>query len=488
MLRSLSYRLKIPLAITTVILLTEVVVTTALLWIAFSDARADLQASARNVTSVLSRSLRDPLVRDDLWVAYEVIRTPLVAREPGNALQDIIVVDSRGQVFVATDPIRFPVATPAKGLAADVLTKAGELKSFQFRFPADSSQAVAAAAPILADDGTYLGTVFLELDAGRFYDRLRTTLFKLALITIPGLLLLVSLGWWWGKRIVAPLTRLTNAIERVGQENPGQVAASLPSEGKDEIGELSKRFRLMLIDLARKDALEREMVKSERLAAVGRVSVAIAHEINNPLGGLLNSVDTLAKHGRPDFLTRKTMGLLQRGLQQIASTVSALLVEARLDSPAMGRDDWQDLRTLVLPQLESKQINLDWRVRTTNAVPLPSHQVRQLVLNLLLNAVKASDDGGTVGLNVSEATNSLEIEVINAGEPPSKEMLEHLFEPFTSSTERDGKRSHGIGLWVCYQIATRLGGTIGAETTGGLTRFSASLPFTTSIRRAAEAA
>ena len=81
MLRSLSYRIKIPLAITTVILLTEVVVTAALLWIAFSDARFDLEASARNLTSVLSRSLRDPLVRDDLWQAYEVIQTPLAARE-----------------------------------------------------------------------------------------------------------------------------------------------------------------------------------------------------------------------------------------------------------------------------------------------------------------------------------------------------------------------------------------------------------------------
>ena len=80
MLRSLSYRIKIPLAITTVILLTEVVVTAALLWIAFSDARFDLEASARNLTSVLSRSLRDPLVRDDLWQAYEVIQTPLAAR------------------------------------------------------------------------------------------------------------------------------------------------------------------------------------------------------------------------------------------------------------------------------------------------------------------------------------------------------------------------------------------------------------------------
>ncbi len=491
MLRSLSYRVKIPLAITTVIVLTEVVVTATLLWIAFSDARADLETSARNLTAVLSRSLRDPLVRDDVWQAYEVIRTPLAARDPDNALQDIVVIDGRGQVFVASDPIRFPVATPAAGLSTALLAVApqsGELKSFQFRFPTDGAEAVSAAGAILAEDGTHLGTVLLEIDAGRFYDRLQATLGKLALITIPGLVLLVSLGWWWGKRIAAPLISLTSAVERIGQEDLGQLAATLPFESTDEIGQLSNRFRLLLLDLARKEELEREMVKSERLAAVGRVSVAIAHEINNPLGGMLNSVDTLAKHGTPDFLTRKTLGLLQRGLQQIASTVSALLVEARLDSPAMARADWQDLKTLVMPQLEVKRIVLDWRVRTSDASPLPAHQVRQLVLNLLLNAVKASPEGGTVSLNVSDAEHGLNIEVINAGDPLPTETFEHLFEPFTSSTERDGKRSHGIGLWVCYQIVSRLGGTIAAESTSGRTRFSVRLPLGANTKKEAEAA
>ena len=85
----------------------------------------------------------------------------------------------------------------------------------------------------------------------------------------------------------------------------------------------------------------------------------------------MNSVDTLAKHGTPDFLTRRTLGLLQRGLQQIASTVSALLVEARLDSPAMGAPDWQDLKTLVPPQLEMKRLTLEWHVQTETSFHCP---------------------------------------------------------------------------------------------------------------------
>ena len=121
-LADLSYRVKIPLAISAVILLTELVVTTALVTRAFRDARADLEASARNLTTVLARSLRDPMVRDDLWQAFEVIRTPLAARTQDNPLQAIVVLDAQGRVFVASDPRRLPATSPASAEPARART------------------------------------------------------------------------------------------------------------------------------------------------------------------------------------------------------------------------------------------------------------------------------------------------------------------------------------------------------------------------------
>ena len=169
------------------------------------------------------------------------------------------------------------------------------------------------------------------------------------------------------------------------------------------------RFQLMLSDLARKAALEREMVQSERLAAVGRLSAAVAHEINNPLGGMLNSLDTLARHGSPDALTSRTIGLLQRGLEQIRATVRALLVEARLDSPALTESDWSDLKELVQPQAAQRNVQLIWSIAASPTLPLPAHQVRQLVLNLLLNAIQACSQAGIVSLDVGERRGKLMI-------------------------------------------------------------------------------
>lgn len=480
-LADLSYRVKIPLAITAVIVATELVVAAALVTRAFRDARLDLEASARNLSAVVARSLREPMVRDDLWQAFEVIRTPLAVREAANPLEAIVVLDANDRIFVASDPQRFPLLGAGErlpewlaGLARATRGDAGFRLSFERE---GENRHAGAAGAILAEDGTYLGTVLLSYDTALFYERIRSTLADLALISVPGLLILLPLGWFWGKRIAQPLSRLARTLTRAGREDGRKLAAELPAGGRDEIGRVAASARSMLEDLARKQALEREMVTSERLAAVGRVATGLAHEINNPLGGMLNALDTLQTHGDPDALTRRTIALVTRGLQQIRATVGALLVEARLDSPALTHADWQDLRTLVAPQAAARRLDLLWRIEGEALVALPAHQVRQLVLNLLLNAVNAADQNGTVELAVDSAPGRLSIRVGNSGAPVPADLMGRLFEPFAVATEREGRRSYGIGLWVCYQIVQRLQGTIGVESAPGWTRFAVDLPF-----------
>jgi two-component system NtrC family sensor kinase len=479
-LRDLSYRVKLPLAISAVILLTEVVVTATLVTRAYRDARTDLEASARSLTAVLARSLRDPLVRDDLWQAFEVVRTPVAVRGPESSLQTIVVLDAAARVFVSSDPGKFAVATDAVQFPASakaVLEAARKARDFRFVFDTgEGSGPVAAARPIVSEDGELLGTVLLAYDAGRYFARVRTTLAQIALISIPGLLVLIPLGWYWGRRIADPLGRLAAVLSRVGTEPSSAVRRALPAGGHDEIGAVSAAAAVMLDGLARKEELEREVLRSERLAAVGRVSAAIAHEINNPLGGMLNALDTAGKHGRPDPFMQKTLALIERGLQQIRSTVGALLVEARLDSPALTAEDWDDLKTLIQPQLTARRLSLDWDVACAPALPLPAHQIRQLVLNLLLNGAKAADEGGRLALRVAESADVLSIEVANTGPGLPAELRDRLFEPFIAPAQEGGRRSYGLGLWVCYQIVRQLAGTIEVGSDETWTRFRLQLP------------
>jgi two-component system NtrC family sensor kinase len=465
LLNRLSYRIKMPLVVTAVIVITEIAVTAALVSRAFVDARRDLQTSAVSLGRALARSVRDPLARDDIWRTYEAIRTPIAARDPTSPLKDIIVVDTRGDVVAATDPPRFPVTAPLTSLppamqAAFHAMSAGQESTFDFpgfRAEHDAS----AGNRITSEDGSTLGYVLVAYDGQLLYDRIRSSLGEIALISIPGLLILVPLGWLWGDRMAKPLVNLTHAMRRVGTEPAATINPSLPAGGTDEIAQLTEQFERMLSELAEKQSLEREMIVAERLAAVGRVAAGIAHEVNNPLGGMINAVDTLAKHGHPDPLTVKTLGLLERGLNQIRSTIGALLVEAKIGSPVLTLSDWQDLQTLIEPQVANKQINLHWSIdRTAVGVGLPAYLVRQLVLNLLLNATAAAEPGGRVGCSARLEEGALVIEVTNSGERIHPVQMERLFEPFNAAISTIRVGGQGLGLWVTYQIVRQLNGAI----------------------------
>jgi signal transduction histidine kinase len=100
--------------------------------------------------------------------------------------------------------------------------------------------------------------------------------------------------------------------------------------------------------------------------------------------------------------------------------------------------------------------------------------VRQVLINLLLNAIAAAGQKGHVSLRICAHQHHLLAVVENDGKSLTSDQISRLFEPFTQVSDN----GNGLGLWICYQIVTQLGGTIQAESDAVLTRFSVSLPFT----------
>jgi signal transduction histidine kinase len=264
-------------------------------------------------------------------------------------------------------------------------------------------------------------------------------------------------------------------MRRVSSEPPSRVGADLYLGG-DEIGQLGRQFQAMLRELEDKQALEREMIMSDRLASIGRLTAGIAHEINNPLGGMLNAINTCRRHGDADPVTARTISLLERGLLQIKETVAALLVEARVESHALTRDDLEDVHTLVAHAAAKKQLAVRWYNWVEDPVALPSTLVRQVLINLLLNAIQAAPARGLVACDVRVAPKvqdqgaALRLQVSNDGRHLQPEQLERLFEPFASDT------GTGLGLWVAYQIVQQLHGEIRVSNGPPITRFELSFP------------
>ena len=150
---------------------------------------------------------------------------------------------------------------------------------------------------------------------------------------------------------------------------------------------------------------------------------------------MLNAISTYRRQpgGDPSYIDR-TMSLLERGLTQIRETV-ALLVEARLESRALTPHDIEDVHTLMLPNVQGKHIKLDWQNQVTEPLPLPSTEVRQILLNLLLNAVDAAREHGRVTSAVTpNGGNELNVRIENDGEA--------LTERPNCSTSSSLSRSH----------------------------------------------
>jgi two-component system, NtrC family, sensor kinase len=383
----------------------------------------------------------------------------------------LVLLDPRGQVFAASEPRQFAVLDDFSEVVDDPVVAAKSLQgNTQVVLEGGDGRFLYLLTPVLAEDGTVLGRLMQRYDQTLLGPRLAEVAAGTLYAALAALLMLLPLGWLAGKRLAEPLSHLAECLGRVGRELPDAIHCEFP-HGRDEIGQLAERFQGMVEELRNKQVLEKHLAQSDRLAAVGRLSAGIAHEINNPLGGMLNAISNYRRRGSPDPHAEKTLALIERGLVQIRDTVSALLVEAKLEARALTPDDLADVLTLITADAQRKRLRLDWQNRITEALPLPSAQIRQILLNLLLNAVQASPEDATVSCKLDVSEGRLSLSVSNGGAKIPERRRQHLFEPYFGEGE-----VHGLGLWVTYQLVHQLRGEIVVDSVPGNTRFRVSLP------------
>lgn len=465
-----SYRLRLPLSLSIVAMVTALSMASALGLQTLANLREDQGRNAMTLGYAMAGVQIQALRNDDVWLAYSLLRGP---EGGGDAVW--ILVDEAGRIFASSQPRRFRLDQPLK----DALPWLPELsqqvidESLGRVSAVDRDDVRRLLRLPLFSDGSQVGELIALLSDAPYLPRFREILLGGILVTGGVLIFLLPIGWLWGRRMVGPLVQLADCMGRIGREDPSRMHCTLP-DGDSEIGRLGRQFASMLSALAEKESLERQMIQAERLAAVGRVAAGVAHEVNNPLGGMLMAIDTYRRAHPVDTQTERLLDLLERALRQIEASVSALLVEARADLRTLTRADLQDVKTLVQPSVVKARVSLRWENACDAPTALPAAPVRQLLLNLVLNAVQAAQAGGDVGVRITMQDNQLMMRIENSGRAIPPEQLLHLFEPYPASRPH----TQGLGLWVCYQIVSQLGGSIRAESDGELTRFLVALPLT----------
>jgi signal transduction histidine kinase len=472
----LSFRYKIPLWGSVLILVSTLAVSATLMIEAFNELRDDLVIDAQTLGIALTPTLSAAMSRDDAWAAYASIAAAL--NRAGDAehakFASAIVVDNSGRIYVAAPPPLAPMMTELRLINADYAAVAERLQSelgeSGLEVTPPQSDHLYLLVPISDHDVRY-GTLILALNKQSVLPRFSEIAGRGLLVGTVILCILLPFNWYWGRRMAEPLVQLIERMRTVGRQLPETLDPVVYSH-RDELGSLFNTYNKMLADLKAREDLERQVVQSDRLAALGQLAAGVAHEINNPLGGMLMAIDTLKSHAVTDPLTSKTIALIERGLGQIKETVGALLVEAKTKSRRLTTSDIEDVLLLVLPQAHGKRLKIDWHNQLSGEVALPATLVRQVLINLLLNAIRAADADGEVACHLGQDGQHLTISITNDGKILTADEMKHLFEPFSPLSEG----GHGLGLWVCYQIVRQLGGSIGAMRKDRKMRFDVELP------------
>lgn len=475
----LSLRFKMPLWGGGLILATALALSTSFAIQTWDNLHQEILKNAQDLGRTMARTLFPVMLHDEVWQAFEIVTLPFSENPHAALAESLMVLDSGDRVYVSSQPQSHPVLSPLASLGAElvalnqVLPRASD--SDVFVLDLRQAQHIYVAVPIV-NDGVRLGTLIVTYNKSLLSQRFTQLLENTLWITLLVLGVLLPITAYWGRRMMQPMRLITERISRIGVGNgtPEALDAALYPY-QDEVGQLFLAYQDMRAKLLEKTELEKEILKTERMAALGRLTASIAHEINNPLGGMLNSISTLKRHGSPDPVTQKTILLIERGLTQIRETVAALLVEAKVKSRPLSAADFEDVQVLVSHAARKQATQMTWVVTVPDALALPSTLVRQVLINLLLNAIAAAGQSGEVGMRALVEEHRLVLVVENNGKPLMPEQVSRLFEPFTQFSETGS----GLGLWICYQIVTQLGGTIRVEPAPELTRFTVIIPLDT---------
>ncbi len=251
--------------------------------------------------------------------------------------------------------------------------------------------------------------------------------------------------------------------------------------GNDEIGALSKQFAEHCERLVQSqkelDNTRRQAWLNEKMASMGILSAGIAHEVNNPLGGMLNCVKSMRENPQDIEMQERYMPLLDKGLKRIEHTMRQLL--------NFGRQETLQYRKILVGELlgecldllsyKLKNITIEQNNLLQQEYYIDAEALKQIFINLGLNGIQAMPDGGVLSITAEALNESLQFRFKDTGTGIANEHLSHIFDPFF--TTKDVGVGTGLGLSVTYSLIDQMNGTIDVTSSVGIgTEFIVTIP------------
>ncbi|MBE9574221.1 MAG: cache domain-containing protein [Proteobacteria bacterium] len=327
---------------------------------------------------------------------------------------------------------------------------------------------ITAYEPIEDIFGERVGMLYVGVLEAKYADMRSKALSVLVLIIVAGMLLAIGLGYILEKKIMSPVHRLIKAGHQVSE---GSLTPEIGAISKGEIGVLQNTFQDMVAAMGRRRAAaENRLLQSEKQASVGRLAAGVAHEINNPLTGVLTYTHMLLRRKDIGDDIRSDLQTIVESTERVRKIVKGLLDFSRQTKLDQEPTEVNRLIRSTISVMENQALVIGVSIEFNPGEDLPMltldrNQFQSVLLNIIINALDATEPGGSIrvstgiSLSASDAgKKGVEIAITDTGCGIPQEDLDKLFDPFF--TTKEVGQGTGLGLSVSFGIVQRHGGTI----------------------------
>ncbi|MDZ7305179.1 MAG: ATP-binding protein [candidate division KSB1 bacterium] len=290
---------------------------------------------------------------------------------------------------------------------------------------------------------------------------IQNSLFVFGLIS---LLLALLFSYLLSRNITSPVMKLVEAAQQIGQ---GNLETPVGFAGKDEIGFLAAQFEQMRLSLKKNlEELQKthaRLVQSEKLATTGKLLAQLSHEINNPIHNIRSALEASLKKCDRGHPAQKLLEVAHEEILRLAKLVRQTLDFYRQGPRERAPVNVNDLLQELIAVSERNFSRSHVRIHTALAAPLAKvhankDQLKQVFLNMMLNAKEAMPSGGLLSISTRNVNNGIQIEFTDTGVGIPEENLDKIFDAFfTTKSQISGV---GLGLSVSYEIIRQHNGSI----------------------------
>jgi len=344
---------------------------------------------------------------------------------------------------------------------------------------------ITAYEPIRDLRGTVIGILYVGILEQKYVDLRREAALVFLAITLLGMLVSMVLSYFVARRISVPIRKLATASREVAK---GNLSTRVTIASGDELGELAETFNVMANSLQERDQqikelATRKLMESERLVLIGQLSANVAHELNNPLQGIVTYSHLLLERLPAGDGLRDLAQRIVAQANRCRDIIRGLLDFARQRRPDKTVCDVNAVLRDCVALLKDQALFLNIQTAERLQADLPRAvidpaQIERVFVNMIVNAAEAMGSGGRLTLTTRFLPEQAEIEIgftdTGHGIPP--ENLERIFDPFFTTKDI----GTGLGLAISYGIVKEHRGTISVDSeVGSGTTFNVRLPVST---------